>query len=232
MSGQSLSPSESVSLLWSAVVKICLFIFLLGALILGAAGTFLYWEVYAYIILILIPMVFILNFLLRESPQLLKHRMIYKERMASQKKVLWLSGIPMVGIYLIPGLDRRFGWSDVPWPLVILALGMVLMGYLLVINVFRYNAYASRIVELQEDQRVISTGPYGIIRHPMYAGATLLYLATPLALGSWWGILPALLILPVLILRIRGEESFLRESLKGYKEYCNRIRFRLIPHIW
>jgi protein-S-isoprenylcysteine O-methyltransferase Ste14 len=130
------------------------------------------------------------------------------------------------------GFDKRFGWSDIPVSIVILADIFVLLGYILVFFVFKQNSYASRVVEVEQSQKVVSTGLYGYVRHPMYFGILIMYIPTPIALGSYWGLIPMVTIPFALVLRILNEEKVLRNELPGYKEYCQRTRYRLIPFVW
>jgi protein-S-isoprenylcysteine O-methyltransferase Ste14 len=134
--------------------------------------------------------------------------------------------------FIIPGLDRRFGWSDVSPEIIIATNAVILGGYMLIFKVFRQNSYASRIIEIDRNQKVISTGLYSIVRHPMYLGVLIMYLPAPLALGSYWGLIPMALLPVALILRILNEEKVLKENLEGYNEYCQKTSYRLIPYIW
>lgn len=129
-------------------------------------------------------------------------------------------------------MDKRFGWSNVPFELVVAADIVVVLGYGLIFLVFKENSFAGRTIKVEKGQKVISTGPYSIIRHPMYLGVLFMYLATPIALGSYWAILPFLLTIPMLAYRIRNEEKVLGRELKGYMEYCKKVRFHLIPNVW
>ncbi len=171
-------------------------------------------------------------YLLRKDPVLLERRMQFRERQARQQKIVYGSLLFFLPAFILPGLDQRFGWSQMPIWLAILGDVLVIIGYLLVIWVFSVNTYASRIVEVAADQKVISTGPYAVVRHPMYVGVFLVYGVSPLALGSYWALLPALMILPVLVLRIVNEEKFLLQDLNGYREYTQKVRYRLLPGIW
>jgi protein-S-isoprenylcysteine O-methyltransferase Ste14 len=155
-----------------------------------------------------------------------------REREHAQRRIISLSLLWFVLAFVLPGLDRRFGWSDVPMPVVIAADLLVLLGYGLIVLVFRENQYASRTVRVEQGQRVITTGPYAWVRHPMYLGVTVMYLASPVALGSWWALLPALLIVPILVARILNEEQVLERELPGYREYEQRTRRRLVPGVW
>jgi protein-S-isoprenylcysteine O-methyltransferase Ste14 len=135
--------------------------------------------------------------------------------------------------YLIPGLDRRFGWSHVPAWLVVTSLILVLAGYIMIFFVFRENSYASRVVEVEKGQKVIDTGPYAVVRHPMYTAFIILTAFTPLALGSYWAVLPMWMIIPILtVLRIPNEEEVLKRALPGYAEYMQKVKYRLLPGIW
>jgi protein-S-isoprenylcysteine O-methyltransferase Ste14 len=134
--------------------------------------------------------------------------------------------------FIIPGLDRRFGWSDIPPEVIIATDAVILGGYLIIFMVFRENSYASRIVEIDKGHKVITTGLYSVVRHPMYLGVLIMYLPTPLALGSYWGLIPMALLPVALVFRILNEEKVLKENLEGYNEYCLKTKYRLIPYIW
>lgn len=208
-----------------AVPMLMLFFFL-------PAGTWDYWEAWAYMGVILIPMFFAIIYLTRTAPDLIERRMRLREKEAAQKKVINLSVIYFLIVFLLPGFDQRFGWSHPPAWIVILADLIVLIGYGIIILVFRENHYASRIIEVEADQKVIRTGPYAIVRHPMYVGSILMYTLSPLALGSLWALIPGLLIIPLLVSRILNEEEVLKRDLKGYSEYTEQVKYRLIPGMW
>lgn len=196
------------------------------------AGSFHYLEAWIYSVVILIPMLRTLLYLGKHDPALLERRMRTNEKEVKQRKIIRLFRLPFILGYVIPGLDYRFHWSEVPLTLVIVSNILVLLGYFWVFLVFRENSYTSRIVEVEAGQTVITTGPYSFIRHPMYLGTIVMFVFTPLALGSWWA-LPIFLCLPiVLIFRILDEERLLLRDLPGYKEYCLKTRYRLIPYIW
>lgn len=204
----------------------------LGVLFFLPAGTFHYWEAWVYLGVLLIPMFATSTYLLRRDPELLERRMRDREPQAAQQLIVTVSAVMLTAILLVPGLDHRFGWSSVPAPLVIAGDALVLLGYVLFVLVMRENRYASRTVEVEKNQKVITTGPYALIRHPMYLAATLIYVASPLALGSYWGLIPAA-VLPVLLgARILSEERLLHEHLEGYTAYTQKTRSRLIPGIW
>jgi len=171
-------------------------------------------------------------YLLKKDPELLKRRLKLKEKEEKQKNIVRLFRLPFILCFLIPGFDYRFNCSEVSPILVVIANIMVFLGYLWVFFVFRENSYTSRIVEVEKEQKVISTGPYSVVRHPMYLGIIVMYLFTPLALGSWWALIVFAFLPLVLIFRIFNEEEVLLRDLPGYKEYCKKTRYRLIPYIW
>jgi protein-S-isoprenylcysteine O-methyltransferase Ste14 len=177
-------------------------------------------------------MTFILIYFLKVNPEFLVRRMQFREKEREQSLIVKLTWIPLLLTFLLPGFDVRLGWSKVPTGIVIAADAMVFIGYAFVFLVFRKNNFASRIVEVTENQKVIDSGPYALVRHPMYSGTILMYTLSPLALGSYWAILPALCIIPLLIMRIFNEEKVLARDLPGYTEYMQKVRWRLIPGIW
>lgn len=219
-------------LLRAALVRWLLGIVTLAALLCIAAGTLRYWQAWAYLGGLFLPMSVMLAYFLRHDPALLERRMKTKESAPEQRMAMAVSAVSILGELVVAGLDRRFGWSQVPVPVVLLGLALVLVGYGSFFFVLRENSFASRVVEVQEGQQVISTGPYAMVRHPMYVAAIVMYLATPLALGSWWALVPATLLLPGMVLRILDEEKQLREQLPGYPEYCEEVRHRLVPGVW
>jgi protein-S-isoprenylcysteine O-methyltransferase Ste14 len=204
----------------------------LSAMFFIPAGTLAYWQAWLYMGTLLVPMLFVVRYMLRHSPDLLERRFRFRERERTQIGVQTCGTFFLLAAFIIPGLDHRWGWSSVPVWCVIAADLLVLLGYLLIIRVFKENEYASRTVEVVEGQRVISSGPYAILRHPMYAGVVIFYLASPVALGSWWALLPAAIIVPMLVIRIVNEEQVLQRDLPGYTEYRQRVRYRLVPGIW
>jgi protein-S-isoprenylcysteine O-methyltransferase Ste14 len=155
-----------------------------------------------------------------------------REREAEQRLIIKLSYLYFLITFLLPGFDHRFGWSKVPGVVVVLADVVVLLGYGMFFLVLRENRYASRIIEIAPEQQVISRGPYALVRHPMYLGVMLMYVFSPLALGSYWAMIPAIGIIPLLVARIRNEESVLARELEGYSDYIQKTRYRLIPGIW
>lgn len=204
-------------------------VIVLGAVVFLTAGTFSWWQGWTFWALFAAFMLTATAYLKRK-PQLLARRMRTGGDDIARKPPTWLN--LFFFCFVIPGLDHRFGWSAVPLWLVIASDVAIALGCLLVLGVFRENAYASASIRTEEGQDVITTGPYHIVRHPMYLGIILMVVFTPLALGSWWGLLPALFVIPMNVMRLTGEEELLRASLPGYEDYCKATRFRLVPGIW
>ncbi len=204
----------------------------LGLMFFLPAGTFNYWEAWVYLAILFTPMFFVMQYLLKNDPALLERRMRTKEKAGEQSLIIKLSYVYFLVVFLLPGFDKRFGWSNTPLWLILIADALVLLGYITVIFVFRENSYASRTVEVDQDQKVIDTGPYAIVRHPMYSGLTTLYVLSPLALGSYWSLIPAVLIIPLIVARILSEEKILAKELAGYTEYQQKVKYRLVPFVW
>ena len=213
-------------------VRVALVVPVLMAVLFIPAGTLDYWEAWVYLGVLLIPFSFVVGYFLKNNPGFLERRMQTREWEPAQRRIIGLSLLWFILAFVLPGLDQRWGWSDVPVPVVIAADLLVLLGYGLIVLVFRENQYASRTVQVEQGQQVIRSGPYARVRHPMYLGALLMYLASPLALGSYWALLPALLVVPILVARIANEEKVLERDLDGYREYEQKVRHRLLPGIW
>ncbi len=196
------------------------------------AGTLAYWEAWVYLAILLIPMLFVMAYFLKKTPEFLVRRMKLKEKEGEQKIIVKLAAIPLLLAFILPGLDKRFGWSNVPVLTVIVADILVIMGYMLIVLVFKENQYASRVIEVEKGQEVIQSGPYRFVRHPMYVGTILMYITSPLALGSYWAVIPALFLIPILVARIINEEVVLTEELQGYSDYKLKTKYRLVPGIW
>lgn len=196
------------------------------------AGSFAFWQGWIYCLILFIPMLFIVRYFLKKDPEFLKRRLQFKEKQIKEKSIMKIINIGFFIAFLIPGLDYRFSWSHISVPVVIVANILVFAGYLFVFWVFKTNSFASRIIEVAEDQKVIATGPYQFVRHPMYLGVTVMLSATPFALGSFWTLIAFLPLFPLLIMRILDEEKLLIKDLPGYKEYCHKTRYRLLPYIW
>ena len=221
-----------MKLLFRAITKFIVGLVLVGMLLFLPAGTFVYVNAWMFIALLFIP-IFILGVVLFiKSPALLEKRLNAKEEETTQKGVVAISGILFLAGFIIAGLDFRFGWSHVPNWTVILAALILLAAYGFYAEVMRENAYLSRTIEVQENQKVIDTGLYGIVRHPMYAATIWLFLAVPIVLGSWWSFLCFLPYIPVIAVRIINEEKILSAELMGYEDYKKRVKYRIIPFIW
>lgn len=212
--------------------RLAIFPVAISVLLFIPAGSFLYWQAWIYFSVIFFPMLFVLRYLLKRDPELLERRLRSKEKVKEQKTIVKLFSLLFLIGFVIPGLDYRFGWSHVSVPIVILANVLVFTGYLIFFSVMKANTYASRIIEVEKEQTVISSGPYAIVRHPMYAGWLLMIIATPVALGSYWSLLVFMLFTIPLVQRIVNEEKVLLKELPGYEEYCRKIEYRLIPYIF
>ena len=215
-----------------AITRYLMLFPVLGLLMFLPAWTLRYWEGWVYIFILAIPMAVFGQYLFTKDPELLERRMRTRENRKEQKLVIKLSLLVFPLIYILPGFDKRLVWSEVPLFIQVVSFILVLIGYLMVLNVFKANSYASRVVEVDAGQKVISTGPYAIVRHPMYSAVIVLYFFTPLALGSYWAVIPATLFLLVFIPRILDEEKELVDNLEGYREYRQKVKYRLIPGVW
>ncbi|MFH1443301.1 MAG: isoprenylcysteine carboxylmethyltransferase family protein [Candidatus Micrarchaeota archaeon] len=207
-------------------------IIVFAAIFFIPAGTLDYWHGWLYMGVILIPMVFVVDYFFKHDPALLESRFRMKEKEREQKNVVKYGSLLYLLIFLIPGLDYRFGWSHVPAEAAIISNAVVLLSYISVFMVMKENSYLSRIVEIQKGQKVISTGPYAVVRHPMYTGVLMMFIASPLALGSYWALIPVAPIVPLIVYRLLNEEKVLLKGLRGYKEYCKKVRYRLVPFVW
>ena len=221
-----------MKLLWKALVKFIIGLLLVGVLLFLPAGGLDYPNGWLFIGLLFIPMLFLGAVLLFKAPTLLEKRLNVKEKEGTQRRVVAASGLLFVCGFVVAGLDFRFGWSQVPAWVVTVASVILLVSYALYAEVMRENAYLSRAVEVQKDQKVIDTGLYGVVRHPMYAVTVWLFLAIPVVLGSWWSLLCFLPYVAVIVVRIRNEEAVLEAGLDGYTEYQKRVRYRLFPFVW
>ena len=219
-------------LIWQVLARFGMGVVVMGLVFFVSAGTFGYWHAWLYMGILFIPMFFVFAYLLRNDPALLERRMHMREKESSQKLSMKVSIFFYIIAFLIPGLDFRFKWSSVPIALVMIADIMVFLGYMVFFVVLRENSYASRIVEVEENQKVISTGPYAIVRHPMYFGVLIMFLFSPVALGSFWALITMLPVAFLIILRIRDEERLLSKELSGYEAYRQEVRYRLIPMVW
>ena len=216
----------------SALIKFTVGLALVGLLLFLPAGTLSYANGWLFIGLLFLPMLLLGIVLLIRSPKLLEKRLGAKEKENTQKGVVAASGLLFIAGFAVAGLDFRFGWSKMPMWVVIVASVVLLISYALYAEVMRENAYLSRTVEVREGQKVIDTGLYGIVRHPMYAVTVWLFLSIPVVLGSWWACLCFLPYVALIVIRIINEEKLLLAELEGYEEYKKRVRYRLLPFIW
>ena len=219
-------------LFMQAIGKFFLGLVLVAALLFLPAGGFGYWNAWLFLILLFVPMFAASIFMMFRSPELLRKRLNAKEEEAEQKQVVALSGLMFLAAFLLAGFNYRFGWLPMPSWSVWAGSIVFLLSYLLYAEVPRENAYLSRTIEVQEGQKVVDTGLYGIVRHPMYAVTLILFLSMPFVLGSLPSFAVLLLYIPIIVKRIRNEEQVLLEGLEGYAEYCRRVRWRLIPFLW
>ena len=226
------SAKRRASLLSGIVIRLVALAIIFGLIVFLPAGTIRYWPAWIYLAVLAVPMAGVMGYLLKNDPELLERRFHHREKETTQKAVVLVTTALFAAGFIVPAFDYRFGWSAVPAWAVATADALVMAGYGFVFLVFRENSYASRVVEIARGQRVISTGPYAVVRHPMYLGITVMYLATPVALGSWWGILPMLSLPVSLVVRLLNEETVMLRELSGYARYCSRIRYRLIPGVW
>ena len=215
-----------------ALTKFLAGLLLVGVLLFVPAGTFAYWQAWLFIALLFVPMFIAGIVLMYRQPELLRKRLDAKEKQDEQKWVVALSGLMFLAMFVVAGLNHRFLWCLLPDWAVFAAAVLFLLGYALYAEVLRENVWLSRTIEVQEHQKVIDTGLYGIVRHPMYAATLLLFLAMPLVLASPWSFLIMLLYIPIIAKRIRNEEAVLEHGLEGYKEYKERVKYKVIPFIW
>jgi len=215
-----------------AVIKYLSGLALISALLFIPAGTLKFWNAWLLIAILFIPILLMGIILAIKNPELLRKRLNAKEKEAEQKGVVALSALMFIGGFIVAGLDYRFGWSVLPKGAVFAATAVFLFSYLLYAEVMRENAYLSRIIEVQKSQKVVDTGLYGIVRHPMYAATILLFLSMPLVLGSLFSFIIFLIYPAITVKRIKNEEEVLERELEGYSEYKSRVKYRLIPFVW
>ena len=232
MNGQVHDAAWKRRLLLGALVKLVGGAVLLGLALFLAAGTVRYWQAWAYLMFLFGCMTFVMTYLYRNDPELLERRLKAREKERVQKRVQALYTPVVLGLWLLPGLDVRWHWSAVPVPVVLAADLLLAVSYFLFFRVIRVNSFAARTVEVERGQRLVTTGPYAVVRHPMYTAIIGIYLATPPALGSYWALLAALPLPFVLALRIRNEEEVLLRDFPEYEAYRRQTRYRLIPWIW
>lgn len=215
-----------------AMVKFFSGLLLVGALLFLPAGTWDYWQAWLLIGILFVPMFVAGLVLMKKNPDLLRKRLNAKEEQAEQKTVIALSGLMFLAAFVLAGLNRRFGWCLLPGWATWAAAAVFLLAYALYAEVLRENAYLSRTIEVQEGQKVVDTGLYGVVRHPMYAVTLFLFLSMPLVLACPYSFAVMLVYIPIIVKRIRNEEDVLEEGLAGYAEYKQRVKYRLVPGIW
>ena len=216
-------------------VSLSILFLVMAAFLFVSAGTLRYWQAWVYLAVYFTASIAITLYLVKQDPALLARRMSggpFAEKEPTQQIIMTLTSIGFIALIIVPALDHRFGWSHVPISGVLLGNLLMLLGWLGIYFVFRENSFAATTIQTSADQRVIATGPYAFVRHPMYAAALVMLLGISPALGSWWGVLIVLAILPALIWRLLDEERFVVRNLPGYSEYQVRVRYRLLPFIW
>ena len=221
-----------MKLLISATVKMLFGIALIGAMLFLPTWTFNYFGAWLFIGVLFVPMLLTGIVLFIKAPDLLKKRLDFKEKEKTQSGVIVLSGLMFPAIFVLSALDFRFSWSRVPLWLTIVSAVLFVIGYGIYAEVLRENAYLARTVEVQEGQEVISTGLYGVVRHPMYFATLLMFIPLPLILQSFWGLVPTTVYPVLIVIRIINEEKILTEGLCGYAEYKAKVKYRLIPFVW
>lgn len=216
-------------------VSLAALIFVMGAILFTAAGALDYWQAWLFLLCYFVASVAISLWLIRNDPALLERRMKggpFAEGERSQKIIMSFTSLGFIALLVIPGLDHRFGWSHMADSIAVLGDVLLFVGWFGILKVFRVNSFAAATIRVAPGQTVISSGPYAIVRHPMYSAALLMLLGIPIALASWWGILVLLSLLPFLAWRLIDEEQMLLHNLDGYAEYRCKVRYRLIPYVW
>ena len=222
----------NVKLFIEAIIKFLCGIILIGLLIFLPAGSLNYWNGWLFMGILFIPMFIAGIVMMIKSPELLKSRLNAKEKENEQREVVALSGLMFLAGFIVAGLNYRFEWITLPSPIVIIGTVLFLLSYLVYAEVLRENVFLSRTIEVQKNQKVIDTGLYGIVRHPMYMATIFLFLSMPLVLGSIISFIIFLVYPFIIAKRIKNEEEVLEKDLKGYKEYKNKVKYKMIPYIW
>ncbi len=223
------------SLIVRTVLGFCFLMLVLALALFVSAGSTRFWQAWVYLADFALCTILITAYLIRHDRELLEGRVQagpVAETQRTQQIIQGLASLFFIGLFIIPGLDFRFSWSHVAPALSLIADGLVALGFYMVFLVFRENSYTRATVQVSAGQKVISTGPYSVVRHPMYAGASVLLIATPIALGSWVAVPVAILVIVVIAARLLDEERFLSAHLAGYEEYRQRVRYRLVPFVW
>jgi protein-S-isoprenylcysteine O-methyltransferase Ste14 len=226
---------RGMSLNTRALVALLVILLVMGALLFLPAGTLDYWQAWVFLAVWGALSLAVTVYLMKNDPKLLERRMHggpTAEKETSQKIIMWIVSIGFVAIFVVCALDHRWHWSAARGAVAIAGDCLVALGWLVIFFVFKGNPFTAATIELAADQKVITSGPYAIVRHPMYSGGLIYLLGIPIALGSWWGLLVVILTLPALIWRLFDEEKFLTKNLPGYSEYRDKVRYRLLPLIW
>jgi protein-S-isoprenylcysteine O-methyltransferase Ste14 len=212
-----------------------LLLLVMAALLFIPAWTLDYWQAWTFLAVYFASSLAITLYLMKKDRKLLERRMgggPSAEKETTQKIIMSFVSLGFVGLLVLPALDHRFGWSHMPPYVALAGDALLALGWLAIFFVFKENTFSSATIELAPDQKVISTGPYALVRHPMYAGGLVMLIGIPIALGSWWGVLVIAAMLPALIWRLLDEEKFLARNLPGYVEYQEKVRYRLAPRVW
>ncbi len=220
------------NLLKEALIKYISGVILIGLLLFVPAGTLKWNEGWLFMVVLFVPMFIAGLIMYFKAKDLLRSRLNAKEKQSEQKDVISYSALMFLASFILAGLNRRFGWSDLPKSVVTGAAVVFLFGYLLFGEVLRENAYLSRTIEVRKDQKVVDSGLYGIVRHPMYSATVLMFLSMPLILNCIYSFVIMFTYIPLIIKRIRNEEVFLEKELQGYSEYKKKVKYRLLPYIW
>ena len=215
-----------------ALIKFACGLLLVGLLIFLPAGTLAYPCGWLFVGILFVPMLIAGFVMLAKSPAFLKKRLDAKEKQSTQKGVLAFSGLMFLVGFVVAGLDFRFGWSHMPTWVIIVAVALFLTAYALYAEVMRENAYLSRTIQVEDGQKVVDTGLYGIVRHPMYAATVLLFMMIPLVLGSWYALIVFAFYPVIIIVRLMDEEALLTKELPGYEAYKQKVRYRILPFVW
>jgi protein-S-isoprenylcysteine O-methyltransferase Ste14 len=208
---------------------------IMALLIFVPAGTLDYPQAWIFLAIFFMPVLAITIYLMKNDPKLLERRINAgptAEKETSQRIIQFLAMIDFIAVMLIPAFDHRFAWSAVPPSVTAAGNILVVLGFLIVFLTFKENTFTSAIIEVRSEQKIVSTGPYAFVRHPMYIGALIMLLGVPLALGSWWGLLTIIPMTLVIVWRLLEEEKFLAENLSGYSDYQNKVKYRLLPFAW
>ena len=221
-----------MKLLFSALAKLIVGLAVIATLLFAPAGTFAFPGAWHLIALLFIPMLIIGIIFYIWAPSTLERRMRAKEERSKQKGVVALSGLLFLACFILAGLDFRFGWSEIPSWVTWTASSVFVLSYGMYAEVMRENEWLSRSIEVMEGQKVVSTGLYGIVRHPMYTATILMFLAMTIVMGSWWAFLVMVPYVIAIVTRIKDEEILLTKELEGYQEYKEKVRWKLIPYIW